>query len=344
MSHQSYAIPKEFDLKLAAASAAHDATVDKFSAMPVPSLEALANELRTNRWLCALLHHVVRQAAYGYKGGAHATPDSFGTEASYLRNLGYEELVAVVPYVRRLGYTVVLFSDVDPDHPFNVAFMDQSQHWCLKLHHEDLLNHAQTGEEYGIRLRGTSPTQIRRRGLLKCIPRLLGWLRQARIALADPRRPGAIEALDKELEDGLAETQPPHWASPAAAHAAEQASRKRKLVDALHCSDEDRRKGGRWFNVRERGVVRRDNQGRIMTVIPMRIEALAGEHYVFQREREHQFRSETTYEVVVLHQDAFDVGTWADDPRPHWNLKGLEWDFAQQFEVVEYGEESGEEE
>ena len=34
--------------KLAAATAAHDATVDKFNAMPVPSLEKLATELCTN--------------------------------------------------------------------------------------------------------------------------------------------------------------------------------------------------------------------------------------------------------------------------------------------------------
>jgi len=45
---------------------------------------------------------------------------------------------------------------------------------------------------------------------LKCIPRLLGWLRQARIALADPRRPGAMAALAAERESALAETQPPH--------------------------------------------------------------------------------------------------------------------------------------
>ena len=324
-------------IKLDDATAQHSAIADKYNAMALPSLETLATELRTNRWLCALLHHVVRQAAQGFEGGAHATPDSFGTEANYLRDLEYAELVAVVPYVRRLGYAVVLFSDFDPAHPFNVAFMDQPQHWCLKLHREDLLNHARTGELYAIRLRGTAPDQIRRRGLLKCVPRLLGWLRQARIALADPRRPGAVASLVKGLAATLAETHPPHWKSAAAEWAVEQASRKRKLAEALHASEDDRRKGVRWFNVQEHhGKSSASRAGEPLVTNMMRIEALAGDHCVFQRERQTQYLRELTYEVVVLHNDAFDIGTWDAE---NWNRKACEQAFAQQF-----GDEASEEE
>ena len=39
----------------------------------------------------------------------------------YLRQLEYDDLVSVVPFVRRLGYPVILFSNEDQGHPFNIA-------------------------------------------------------------------------------------------------------------------------------------------------------------------------------------------------------------------------------
>ena len=50
------------------ATAQHSAIADKYNAMALPSLETLATELRTNRWLCALLHHVVRHCGRGGEG------------------------------------------------------------------------------------------------------------------------------------------------------------------------------------------------------------------------------------------------------------------------------------
>ena len=107
----------------------HAAIVDKYNGIPLPSLEALGKELCTNRWLCAVIHRVVEYDAMGFKGGVCATPDSFNDH--YLRNLDYNDLVAVVPYLRRLGYAVTLFPDEEQSHPFNVGFLDQPRRYLV---------------------------------------------------------------------------------------------------------------------------------------------------------------------------------------------------------------------
>ena len=56
----------------------------------------------------------------------------------------------------------------------------------------------------------------------------------------------------------------------------------------------------------------------------MRIEALAGDHFVFQQEL-----IIGDYEVVVLHRDAFDVAMWPE----HGFIKpGYEEGFAGRFD------------
>ena len=47
----------------------------------------------------------------------------------------------------------------------------------------------------------TRQSQVRQRGVIKCVPRFLGWLRQARITLFHPSRPEVRE----EMEVGMAE-------------------------------------------------------------------------------------------------------------------------------------------
>ena len=313
--------------------------IDQYNAMQLPTIETLGLQQRTNPWLAAVCYRATQHASMGY-GGVEIIVSSFShKDEVWFSDLRYEELVSVIPCVRRMGYTVNVRSDRDMNNPFSVGF-GRSSHSHLKEAESYLELHAHEVCPYRIKLHGTSPAQIRRRGLIKCVPRLLGWLRQARINLADPRRPGAIDKLTAERAAELADTDPPHWKAEAADA---QDSRKRKLVDALHASEADRRKGARWFNVRERGVVLRDNSGRPMTEFPMRIEALAGGwHYVFQRERNCQMLGQTTYEVIVLHHDAFDLVPWA----AYSNLKriGCEWEFARQFEDVEPDDEDEDEE
>ena len=294
----------------------HAAIVDKYNGMPLPSLEALGKELCTNRWLCAVVHRVVQYDGMGFKGCLCATPDSFNDH--YLRNLEYNDLVAVVPYLRRLGYAVTLFPDEEQSHPFNVGFLDQPRRYLVDLH-EGFLEHVDQGGTYPIRMHGTSPAQIRGRGLLKCVPRLLGWLRQARIVLADPRRSGAMDALEAERGEELADTTPPQWETAAT----EQSRRKRKLVDAIHADEDDVANGARWANINAHGKAKLCRTTGAPFVRPMRIEAIADDHFIFQR-CEH----DNYYDVVVLHRDAFDV---APRPKQWFHAEGYEERFDNRF-------------
>ena len=299
---------------------AHGATVDEYNAMPLPTLQELAEQLTGNRWLCAVVQQIVDDCPQSAPPveGSRVIPDMFRDHE--LSNLAYHKLVAAVPYLRRLGYAVTLFSDESSHHPFNVEFLGHPKPHLVDLQ-EDLWKHARLeecefGHPYEIRMHGTSPKQIRRRGLLKCVPRLLGWLRQARIALADPSRPGAMAALAAEREAELADDAPPHWETEASV----QGKRKRELVDALHASDEDVCKGARWADVRFSTDGVTDD-----FVHPMRIEALAGDHFVFQH---NLMGSNYRHEVVVLHRDAFTVKPW---PTQDWRKDGCEQLFDFRF-------------
>ena len=63
-------------LKMSVVVAAHQAAVDKFNALPVPTLEALVDMLRTNRWFCAVVQKAVKHRAWGLEGGVCAEPAS----------------------------------------------------------------------------------------------------------------------------------------------------------------------------------------------------------------------------------------------------------------------------
>ena len=317
--------PSTLKGRLAAARYAHDVTMDQYNRLPVPSLEELCAALRDNRWLCALVETARLQRDWSNDGGVCATPETFHDK--YATGLAYDALVAVVPFLRRLGYSVMLFSDRSREHPFNVGYPGRTLPRPSMLD-QDLFDHVERGEPYGVYLLGTAPEQVRRRGLLKCVPRLLGWLRAARIALADPRRPGAMEALTQDRDAALAATDPPHWKTEAVV----QAKRKRSLVDALHADDDDVADGARWFNIQERGKRAQCRE--------MRIEAVAGDHFVFQYND--AVDNDSSHKVVVLHRDAFDVDPWPE----HLLATGSELCFVNRFREelpASYEEGSGSE-
>ncbi len=325
----------EYEDRLASARRLHASILNHHNSTRLPTLEELAKELTTSPFLAAAACQGARIKHAGY-GGVGIEPAEFTHEEDgYMKDLEYDEMVQAVPYMRRLGYEVTLFSDFDDSCPFSLNFVGDQ---FPPIHETEARLKAYARGEYSrflIHLHGTSPAQIRRRGLLKCVPRLLGWLRAARIALADPRRPGAMEALIQENEAGMASADPPHWANKPDV----QQQRKRALVDAMHASEEDVAKGARWVGVHVKG--RKLPKGRNR---PMRIEAVAGDHFVFQAPREECF---TTYTVEVLHRDAFEVEPFhcAGHEAGHEAhvLKGIEYLFETRYEGISRenpGEES----
>ena len=280
----------------------------KFNKLPIPSLEKLCEEMASNPWLAAVVRRVTQHKSWGDRE-ANIFTESFTDnrldvdQEGEFDHYSLDQSHAIVPYLRRLGYGVTLYSEgmfpmVD-DLPFSIRTKFSFHPGHLQEFKTALTEHKNHGTPYFATLRGNSPRQIRGRGLVKCVPKLLGWLRQARITLADPSRPGAMDTLEAERAKELTDTTPPHWETAAT----EQSKRKRKLIDAIHADEDDVYNGARWASIQERGKVKLCNGA--LEARPMRIEAIADDHFIFQK-----IKHGNLYEVVVVHRDAFDVAPW----------------------------------
>jgi len=180
---EAVADPTVYDARLARARKAYAATADKYNALPIPTLEALLAELREDNWLTTVVHYAAQNCMFASGMPHDIRPKNFDQPADeHLHSFNYTELVSIVPYVRRLGYCVTLYSHKDVDWPFAISHVGHGQR-PLRAKEARLAEYAHYRSRYPIWLHGTSPAQIRRRGLLKCVPRLLGWLRAARIKL-----------------------------------------------------------------------------------------------------------------------------------------------------------------
>jgi len=310
---------EEYETRLSNARLGHARKLAEYNSGPelLPTMEEVAHALVVNPWLAAVVHKAAQMKKLGYTG-TNMSPADF-PHHEHLQALSYCQLADfVVPFVRRLGYQVTLYSVEENCLPFSVGFVG---HQFDPAHAtESRLKAYARGEhsDYLIHLHGTSPMQIRHRGLLKCVPRLLGWLRSARITLADPRRPGAMAALIQANEAGMAEDYPPHWASGAEV----QRKRKREMVDAVHGEYENRASGVLWYKITEHGTFGP------CRVFPVRVEAVAGEYFVFQR----PYFSYDRFHVVALHRDAFQVHSWDRELHELWrnySRKGAERHFVR---------------
>lgn len=145
--------------------------------------------------------------------------------------------------------------------------------------------------------------QVRQAGVIKCIPRLLGWLREARISLNDPvKHPEKLAEAAEEFERDMAAGATSLNRDSKFCSAAKQNSRKRKLSQAQFAGDGEVKAGIRW------AAIRKLNEEKYK---PMRVEAMVGDHFVFQAP--HVKRNPTSLEssVVVLHHDEFEI-RWFD--------------------------------
>lgn len=303
---------------------------------PLPSLEELVKVMTdSSEEVWGMLSRFLAEA----RGALSRYPFTWGPSGGHnvtAHRLWFREMHKYAPYIRRLGYSICLHVDgkarctiyppksTKPPLMFEldrlkafksraVSRKEQEQGQFL----DKLLDRPGSWSDsemraYGamprapsfdVMLNGTAPDQIRRRGLVKCVPRLFGWLRAARITLADPRRPGALERLADERAEAFApQTTPPHWAKKEGEEL--QRKRKRELVDALHADTNDVAKGARWSHIHERVNQISSLEGPSYKM--MRVEALAGDHFVFQVAGDVRYQR-AEYEVKVLHRDEFDV-------------------------------------
>ena len=177
---------------------------------------------------------------------------------------------------------------------------------------------------------------VRMRGIVKCVPRLLGWVRNARISLENPtKHPEQLQLWVAEGDEMLASAE-----NTLAKPCDEQAGLKRKWKDSLWCDDADRKKGARWAAIhigpdhaKQPAVVYEKNYKHA------RIEALAGtDHLVVNFARGIHPRhigataSLTAFDVGVLRDDEFTV-----DEMALFNPRECEDDFRKRHVQGLYG-------
>ena len=227
----------------------------------------------------------------------------------------YEDYVPYIPYFRRLGYGISLAWDpVDPEDDddtvgcsLDLWFQAKGRvpRGCLPEDKLRIYNAVKDDWVTGttVHLPTTDAKMIRFRGVLKCVPRFLALMWIARSHLADPNLPRNKARQQAERDADLAPSaDPPHWKSEAALVAEEQCRRKRQLVDAIHCDDEDRRKGAKWFHIRSKWHADTNPHH----PRPMRIDSVEENLFIFQEKCDGHY----DWTVTVLHHEAFDVALW----------------------------------
>jgi len=177
---------------------------------------------------------------------------------------------------------------------------------------------------------GRSPRQVRLRAGIRCIPRLLGWLRAARIRIDDPtKHPEKLVEWVAEGDAILALDGPLHTSDEAEAVQAARKRAWRETAFALVC---DVAGGARWARIRRR-------LGRGTWAEPFedtRLTALAGQDHVVTETPCH---AEDTcsglieYQVRALRHDQYEIlcPICSDDNRKHEERYRERWKMRRDF-------------
>lgn len=236
---------------------------------PLPSAEELGAELVENPVLAALVAKSSTNARVG-RYRVHVV----------LSGVGLREAHCALPFLQRLGLGVQLATNDAYGLWFPVA-IDAPGRTPSRRH--------LVADERLSYLWPRSLRQVRMRGVLKSVPKLLALLRAARIRIVDPAADARAECAAATVRavdlDALGRTA-------AEAHAAEQDDRKRALVAALFAPPEDVAAGARWAGIKRAGKV----------VEPMRVQAIREQLFVFGPSYSHG-----SLEQRILHRDEFDV-------------------------------------
>lgn len=284
----------------------------------LPSAEELAREVASNPALGAIVARATLHQSLGF-GGVDVIIAQLDQELDRhaLYDVGHQQ--HLVPFLQRLGFGVLCWSPIT-DTLVSLSFPGHAHRRRSELldWQARTRGSARAGEMRYVYPR--SFAQVRMRGAIRCVPRLLGMLRAARLRLvnpaADARAACAAAQVDPSELDRLGRTA-------AEVRALEQDSRKRKLVDALHADEEDTDAGARWAGL----VVQRARAGS-NNPVPMRIAAVRDGFYCFATCK-HARRD--MGEVVLLKHDEFDVAWQQNNQDPavgtRWNGSGLEEEF-----------------
>lgn len=114
----------------------------------------------------------------------------------------------MIPFLRRLGHSVNIMLKHSNEHEYNV--------WNVCINHcgnaaslAEVLDDSSTcrrkNKDRNVYFYGRTYRQSRQLAILKCIPRLLGWLRAARIEVNDPvKHPDKLEEVYNTMQTEMA--------------------------------------------------------------------------------------------------------------------------------------------
>ena len=160
-----------------------------------PSLEQTMREVATNTYLTAILQLAQSHMRHGCDGvnciDEMVAGDIFEEEEhnspqtdlmAHIESLTLDQKRAVIPFLRRLGFSVTVFhdDDTDDDCPMTICFPGKAPTPKSRLTYR--MPHTC--------YYATSPGMQRLRGVLRCIPRLLAWKWRAVVKANAPHQPG----------------------------------------------------------------------------------------------------------------------------------------------------------
>ena len=166
----------------------------------LPSQDELIDELGENTNLLRVLRAL----------------NEFPDGISLRRSKGYidftiatDDQLNMIPFLRRLGHSVYVMLKDNNEHEYHV--------WNVCINHcgnarslaeliDDSITCRRKNTDHDVYFCGRTFRQSRQLAILKCIPRLLGWLRAARIELNDPvKHPEKMEEAYNTMQVEMAE-------------------------------------------------------------------------------------------------------------------------------------------
>ena len=261
--------------------------------MPVLGLDELSGVMTNNAYLTHVVHSFAKAKAghdpYCWVGCSEAELDDDDWDGPR-----YDPREIVHPLLRLGIHVQVETERIDSDKLCILKLFVAGCAPSLRVVNDAIDRVAHGANDNGsVFLYGNSPRQLRLKGVVKCVPKLLAWLRSARIALVDP----AAEArADCTAVAAQAVDLDPMGRTEAEVRAREQDARKRKLVDAVYADDDDVANGCRWA-----GLVKRFGfGGGTGKAFPFRVCAVRGDIFCFQNMSDTELAHRNEFEVAWL--------------------------------------------
>ena len=166
----------------------------------MPTLEDTMRELVTNRYLANIVRLAHENQELGCGGvdcwvdmvAGHVDDDETDMTPSQqrlrddLESMTYTEMVSAIPYLRRLGYSIVHYVEVDLNCPFAIYFPG---------HARNAIRARAISSQDCRYMYSTTPAMLRMRGLLWTVPRLLRWKYRALQRYYHPNAPGGRASI-----------------------------------------------------------------------------------------------------------------------------------------------------